>query len=91
MTTKLEVGSRITVTALGAKKGEVKFIGRTRFSDGEWVGVRLDTPDGKNDGTVGDVRYFTCEPLHGLFVKSAQVKLDKESVLAETNSKLGKK
>ena len=88
---KLEVGSRVVITGLPGKKGEIKFLGRTRFAEGDWVGICLDTADGKNDGTVGEHRYFTCEPLHGLFVKSAQVRLDKEAVVSDANSKLGRK
>lgn len=37
----------------------------------------LDVPEGKNDGCVAGVRYFSCESNFGLFVKRAQVKLDK--------------
>lgn len=37
----------------------------------------LNTAEGKNDGSVGGVRYFECEPNFGLFVKRAQVKLDR--------------
>lgn len=64
----LSVGSKVLVGTSG-KKGKILFIGNTHFSSGEWIGVRLDGPDGKNDGSVGDVRYFTCEPNHGTFVK----------------------
>ncbi len=83
---KVEVGSRVIV---GTKKGEVRFVGKTKFGDGDWVGIRLDTPDGKNDGSVGDVKYFSCEATHGLFVKPAQVRLDEDSAVADTQSKLG--
>jgi hypothetical protein len=98
---RVEVGARVVITGLLGKKGEVRFMGKTRFAEGDWIGVVLDTPDGKNDGSVGDVRYFTCEPLHGLFVKSAQVRLDREtsipsrgerdpsSAAADTNARLG--
>ncbi len=39
-----------------------------------WLGVELDTQDGKNDGSVSGVRYFTSRPGHGLFVLSSKVK-----------------
>ena len=86
----LEIGSRV-VTGTGAaeKKGVVKFIGQTQFATGDWVGIRLDSADGKNDGSVGGERYFECEPLHGLFVKQAQVRLDRDSTVLDTQQKLG--
>lgn len=38
--------------------GVVAFIGRTSFAPGEWVGLILEKPDGKNNGTVNGVSYF---------------------------------
>jgi len=32
---------------------------------------------GKNDGSVKGVRYFTCNPKHGKFVRAEKVLLDK--------------
>lgn len=61
------------------KSGVVRFIGPTDFAEGVWVGVELDSPDGKNDGSVQGVRYFTCrhqeEGQFGLFVRPALVKI----------------
>ena len=38
------------------------------FAPGVWVGVELDTAEGKNDGIIQDIVYFKCSPRHGLFV-----------------------
>eukprot|EP00933_Yihiella_yeosuensis_P078034 TRINITY_DN8910_c1_g1_i1.p1 TRINITY_DN8910_c1_g1~~TRINITY_DN8910_c1_g1_i1.p1 ORF type:complete len:297 (-),score=64.16 TRINITY_DN8910_c1_g1_i1:89-913(-) len=59
-------GARVQV--LGKYIGTVKFIGTTEFADGKWVGIGLDTPAGKNDGSVKGKQYFSCEANHGLFV-----------------------
>lgn len=44
-------------------------MGQTHFADGVWVGLELDTSDGRNDGQVQGQRYFTCAPSHGVFVR----------------------
>ena len=42
----------------GTKPGRIDFLGETKFAPGEWAGVVLDEPVGKNDGSVGGVSYF---------------------------------
>lgn len=34
------------------RAGVIKFIGKTEFKEGDWLGIELDTPTGKNDGSV---------------------------------------
>ncbi|EQC39059.1 hypothetical protein SDRG_03267 [Saprolegnia diclina VS20] len=69
----MELGSRVLV--VGGKTGVVRFLGTTEFAQGDWVGVELDAPEGKNDGEINGVRYFQCEPNFGLFAKKSQVRL----------------
>ena len=34
------------------RSGTIKYIGKTEFKEGDWLGIELDTPTGKNDGSV---------------------------------------
>ena len=61
------VGDRVLVA--GSKAGVIEYLGETKFAKGLWAGVRLDEPSGKNDGSVAGVKYFDCQPLHGVFSK----------------------
>uniref|UniRef100_A0A8C1ZKA3 Dynactin subunit 1 n=1 Tax=Cyprinus carpio TaxID=7962 RepID=A0A8C1ZKA3_CYPCA len=68
----VKVGSLVEVIGKG-QRGTVAYIGATLFASGKWVGVILDEPKGKNDGTVQGKRYFTCEENHGIFVRQSQL------------------
>ena len=52
----------------GTKPGRIDFLGETKFAPGEWAGVVLDEPVGKNDGSVGGVSYFKASRLLGTVV-----------------------
>ncbi|XP_061100290.1 dynactin subunit 1 isoform X2 [Conger conger] len=69
-----KVGSMVEVIGKG-HRGTVAYIGATLFATGKWVGVILDEAKGKNDGTVQNKRYFTCNENHGIFVRQSQIQV----------------
>lgn len=73
-----ELGAKVIVKG---NHGIVRFVGKTEFSNGEWVGIELDHPAGKNDGAVAGVRYFSCSDRYGLFVRPELLDLDNSAVL----------
>ncbi|XP_028250810.1 CAP-Gly domain-containing linker protein 4 isoform X2 [Parambassis ranga] len=68
---EMRLGERVLV--VGQRTGVVKFYGKTSFAPGLWLGIELDNPSGKNDGSVGGVRYFSCPPKHGVFAPPSRV------------------
>lgn len=61
------IGDKVWVQ--GIKPGYIVYIGQVEFAKGDWAGVVLDKPEGKNDGMVHGVRYFQCPPKRGLFTR----------------------
>ena len=47
------------------QSGILRFFGQTEFANGKFAGVELDEAVGKNDGSLGGIRYFTCPAKHG--------------------------
>ncbi|XP_037833667.1 CAP-Gly domain-containing linker protein 4 isoform X1 [Kryptolebias marmoratus] len=68
---EVRLGERVLVA--GQRTGVVQFCGKTSFASGLWLGIELDKPSGKNDGSVGGVRYFSCPPKHGVFAPPSRV------------------
>lgn len=68
----IKLGQKVEVPGRGYV-GTVAYIGSTSFAPGKWVGIILDEPKGKNNGTVQGKRYFTCEDNFGMFVRPTQI------------------
>ncbi|XP_070563228.1 CAP-Gly domain-containing linker protein 4-like isoform X2 [Ptychodera flava] len=67
----LSLGDRVMVG--GAKMGTLRFCGTTEFATGQWAGIELDEPEGKNDGSVGGIAYFSCPAKHGIFAPISKI------------------
>ncbi|KAE9024438.1 hypothetical protein PR003_g13225 [Phytophthora rubi] len=67
------VGSKVCIN--GKHAGVVMFTGHVHYAKGDFVGVALSSPVGKNDGSIKGVRYFECSPCHGLMVRPNDVTL----------------
>lgn len=63
------------------RRGHVAYIGpvpeipAAHTKNLPWIGIILDEPQGKNDGSVGGTRYFECEPRKGVFVRPDRVEV----------------
>ncbi len=57
----------------GAKPGTIAYVGTTGFKEGDWVGLILDTPEGKNNGTVDGRAYFVTEEKRGVFCRPSKI------------------
>lgn len=53
--------------------GFVRYVGEVEGTKGVWIGVELDEPYGKNDGSVKGKYYFRCKPKHGVFARQHQM------------------
>ena len=59
------------------RRGTISFVGEVPDipSVGAWVGVTLDEPTGKNDGSVNGTKYFSCAPKSGVFLRAERVEV----------------
>nr|XP_014088318.2 dynactin subunit 1 [Bactrocera oleae]XP_036216315.1 dynactin subunit 1 [Bactrocera oleae]XP_036216317.1 dynactin subunit 1 [Bactrocera oleae] len=70
----LKVGARVDITGKDLQ-GTVAYVGMTSFAVGKWVGVVLDEPKGKNNGTIKGQIYFECGENCGMFVRPTQLRV----------------
>lgn len=68
----IAVGARVRVLPVtDSRRGTVSYVGTVEEIPGvgSWVGITLDEPTGKNDGTVNGKRYFECNKNCGVFLR----------------------
>ena len=83
------VGRRCRVGGEDARRGEVMYVGEVEEipgGAGKWIGVKLDEPVGKNDGSIGGTRYWAKEAdgggaKYGVFVRPERVEVGDFPVL----------
>lgn len=55
-------------------RGEVQYVGKVPdMGEGYFVGIQLDEPFGKNNGTFNGVKYFECLAKYGIFVRPDEI------------------
>jgi tubulin-folding cofactor B len=72
----VQIGDRCQIV-LGKRRGTIAWKGEIPTLGGYWIGIRLDEPVGKNDGTLHGVRYFDCpsDTRYGVFVRGEKVQV----------------
>eukprot|EP00943_MAST-04B_sp_MAST-4B-sp1_P005829 g5829.t1 len=85
-TSAINVGDKVEVERCGkveiayvAYVGPVHF-GKTATSNNNFLGLILENPTGKNNGTVQGRKYFECKNNYGVFVRSSTVRKQRELV-----------
>ncbi|XP_072023848.1 CAP-Gly domain-containing linker protein 3-like [Amphiura filiformis] len=69
----LDVGDEVMIGGRSPRQGIIQYKGTTKFAPGYWYGIELSTEQGKNDGSIAGVRYFTCKPNHGVFAPASKL------------------
>ncbi|CRK30841.1 hypothetical protein BN1723_014429, partial [Verticillium longisporum] len=82
----IAAGRRCRVGGDDTRRGVIKYVGEVPAipgGAGPWVGVHLDEPVGKNDGSIQGTRYWGEESAlkHGVFVRPERVEVGDWPVL----------
>ena len=75
LATDSDVGKRVRVQGY-ACGGVLRFCGSHATKNIPRCGVELDEPLGRNNGTVGGHKYFSCKDSHGVLVAPRKVTLE---------------
>ena len=75
------VNDRVTVLMtekfVKERKAIVAYVGKVpEIAPGFWVGVKYKDKEGKNDGSINNVKYFDCPAEHGGFVRPSRLEPD---------------
>ena len=83
---EITLGARCHLLQEPTRRGSIAFVGAIDELPGlkgaPWVGVVLDEPTGKNDGSIKGQRYFQCERNRGVVVRASFVVIGDFGVLA---------
>ncbi|KAM3565121.1 hypothetical protein MY1884_000371 [Beauveria asiatica] len=76
----ITVGKRCRVGGEDTRRGVVKYVGEVAEipnGAGPWIGVHLDEPVGKNDGSIAGKRYWGEDSTmkHGIFVRPERIEV----------------
>ncbi|NXN80720.1 CE350 protein, partial [Bombycilla garrulus] len=79
------IGDRVLVSKV--QPGTLRFKGLTKFAKGFWAGVELDKPEGNNNGTYDDIKYFECREKYGIFAPPQKISHITESIDSHLDTK----
>ena len=75
----IKEGSRCCLSEMRTRRGSIAFVGPVQELPGlpgaPWIGIALDEPTGKNDGSIQNVKYFHCGTNMGIFVRPDRVEV----------------
>ncbi|KAH7825719.1 putative CAP-GLY domain-containing protein [Monocercomonoides exilis] len=68
-----QIGKRCRIS--GDRRGVIRFVGELPGKSGLFVGIELDEPIGKNDGSFEGKKIFECAEKHGIFVRNKDIEV----------------
>lgn len=69
---RLHLGMQVLLSSAN-EMALIRYLGTADFAPGLWLGLELRSAKGKNDGSVGGRRYFSCKPGYGVLVRPSRI------------------